>query len=88
MRQRYEARRSYRFDMRYGAADLVRIVADLEEPLTVSELADHVGAQRVPDIAVTVRALVEDGALAHTPTLDGRRVLTVTPAGWERYLTR
>lgn len=72
--------------MRHTAADLVRIVSEHLEPPTVTELAAHISAQRVSDIAPTVRTLIEEGALIHTPTSDNRRVLTVS-AGWEHYLT-
>ena len=53
--------------MRYTAADVVRILSELFEPPTVTELAARVSGQRVSDIAPTVRALIEEGALIHTP---------------------
>jgi len=72
--------------MRCTTADLVRTVSELFEPPTVTELAACVSAQRVSDIAPMVRALIEEGSLMYTPMSDGRRVLTVPAAGWERYL--
>jgi hypothetical protein len=79
-------RYGYRTFMLPTAADVVHAL-DVSGPTKISVLADRLGAQRVSDVTPVVMALLAERALDHVTTQNDGRVLTITPIGWERYLT-